>query len=793
MTIEGSDIRNAGILVVDDQDTNIALLEQLLGDAGYKRVTSTTDPEAVCALHRKNRYDLILLDLQMPVLDGFQVMEGLKEIEPDGYLPVLVVTAQPGHKLRALKAGAKDFISKPFELPEVLARVRNMIEVRLLHGRMKDYSVALEQKVREADSNLAELEQSRNRYAALYDFAPVGYLTFDARGMIRESNLAGEQLLGIEKGQLVNNSLVGFIDGVDDMKLFFNHLENVMQNQGMQRCGIKLKGNEGTPVHVRLQSVKAETVGSRDVNIFSSIIDVTIAKQFEENIQHAREYAENIVEAVRMPLVVMDSGLKVLTVNHSFYDTFKVNPSETLGNSIFALGNRQWDIPELRDYFEDILAKDAMFNNFEVEHDFPGIRRRIFLLNARQVFRESIGSPHILLAMEDITERKRLGEELQNELDNLESAVNERTKELSRANVQLTQEINERKKAETSLQGTYTEIKRLKDRLQAENIYLQQEVDQEYNFGEIIGQSNALSSVFQRVEQVAPMNATVLLLGETGTGKGVVARAIHSCSTRKKRPLITVNCTTLPAALVEAELFGREKGAFTGSDARQIGRFELADGGTIFLDEIGEMPMELQSKLLRVIQDGEFERLGSPRTIKTDVRIIAATNRNLGEEIRNGRFREDLYYRLNVFPITMPPLRERKEDIPLLVDHFITKFNNKIGRKIATVSKEAMYALSEYHWPGNVRELESVIERAVITSQGTILRLMDRFETSPKPEEPAVQQDIKVLSELEHDHILLVLQKTGWRIEGKSGAAIQLGLNPSTLRARMRKYGILRK
>ena len=375
--------------------------------------------------------------------------------------------------------------------------------------------------------------------------------------------------------------------------------------------------------------------------------------------------------------------------------------------------------------------------------------------------------------------------------DKLELKVKERTGELTRANVQLTQEIEERKGAEKSLQGTYAEIKQLKDRLQAENIYLQQEVDREYNFGEIIGQSNALSHVFFQVEQVAPMNATVLLLGETGTGKGVVARAIHSSSARKDRPMITVNCTALPANLIESELFGREKGAFTGSDARQIGRFELADGGTIFLDEIGEMPLELQSKLLRVIQDGEFERLGSPRTIKTDVRIIAATNRNLEEEIKNGRFREDLFYRLNVFPITIPPLRQRKEDIPLLVNHFVAKFNKKIGKKIETVSKDTLNALQEYHWPGNVRELESVIERAVITSQGTALQVLDRFENSRKTGEPA-GQEVKALVELEHDHILQVLQKTGWRIEGKNGAAVLLGLNPSTLRARMRKYGIRR-
>ena len=238
------------------------------------------------------------------------------------------------------------------------------------------------------------------------------------------------------------------------------------------------------------------------------------------------------------------------------------------------------------------------------------------------------------------------------------------------------------------------EIKLLKDRLQAENIYLQQEVAREYNFGEIIGQSNAISYVFFRSRAGSSQDTTVLLLGETGTGKGVVARAIHSRSARKDRPMITVNCTAMPANLIESELFGREKGAFTGADARQMGRFELADGGTIFLDEIGEMPLELQSKLLRVIQDGEFERLGSPRTIKVDVRIIAASNRNLEEEIKNGRFREDLFYRLNVFPITIPPLRQRKEDIPLLVNHFVAKFNKKIGKKIETVSKETLNALA---------------------------------------------------------------------------------------------------
>ena len=380
-------------------------------------------------------------------------------------------------------------------------------------------------------------------------------------------------------------------------------------------------------------------------------------------------------------------------------------------------------------------------------------------------------------------------EELRRVQQDLESIVTDRTSELTGANLRLTEEIEARKKAETTLKDALAEVKQLTEQLQAENIELQQVISRGDCYGEIVGQSPAVSYVFFRIDQVAPQDTTVLLLGETGSGKGMVARAIHRRSSRKDRPLITVNCTAMPANLIESELFGREKGAFTGAHARQLGRFELANGGTIFLDEIGEMPLELQVKLLRVLQDGEFERLGSPHTIKVDVRIIAASNRNLEEEIKAGRFREDLFYRLNVFPITIPPLRQRSEDIPLLVNHFVTKFNKKTGKQITSVSKEILDDLEEYHWPGNVRELESVIERAVITSPKNALQVLDRFEPFRKVDE----QDVKVLADLERDHILKVLQRTGWRIEGKCGAALLLGLNPSTLRARMRKYGIRRE
>jgi formate hydrogenlyase transcriptional activator len=351
-------------------------------------------------------------------------------------------------------------------------------------------------------------------------------------------------------------------------------------------------------------------------------------------------------------------------------------------------------------------------------------------------------------------------------------------------------DITERKAKEALLWEQFEEIERLKLQLEKENIVLREELKREMGFEKIIGSSETLKYVFFRVGQVAPTEATVLILGETGTGKGMVANAIHSLSVRKDRPMITVNCAALPANLIESELFGREKGAFTGAHTRQPGRFEVADGGTIFLDEIGELPVELQSKLLRVLQDGEFERLGSAKTVKVNVRVITSTSRDLKEEIRAGRFREDLFYRLNVFPVSIPPLRERADDIPELVRFFVDKYSRKIGRQIDSIPKAAMKALEEYHWPGNVRELEHVIERAVITTSGPVLQLADRLE--PVRLAGTADPFQKELAAMEREHILRVLSDTGWRIEGQKGAAMILNLNPNTLRSRMKKLGIKR-
>ncbi|MBI5014676.1 MAG: sigma 54-interacting transcriptional regulator [Deltaproteobacteria bacterium] len=533
---------------------------------------------------------------------------------------------------------------------------------RIVH-ELEVHQIELEMQNEELRRTQDRFELALKRYQNLYDFAPVGYVTLDAHGLIQEVNSACVRLLGLDRRFLVKKQFASLINDADGKKLFLNHMKNVLQGQGVQRCEIRLNGRDGVVIQTDLQSTVAATTMNSTSDILTAIIDGTVQKKIEEELLSRNESLELIVQG--------------------------------------------------------------------------------------------------------------------------------RTKDLALSNVQLSKEIGKYENTQQALRTALVEIERLKDRLQAENLYLQKEVAREYNFGEIIGQSSAIAHVLFRIEQAAPLDVTVLLLGETGTGKGVVARAIHGRSARKNRPMITVNCTALPANLIESELFGREKGAFTGASARQMGRFELADGGTIFLDEIGEMPLELQVKLLRVIQDGEFERLGSPHTIKVNVRIIAASNRNLAEEISKGRFREDLFYRLNTFPITIPPLRRRDEDIPLLVNHFLAKFNKKMGRTIETVPRATLTALRDYHWPGNVRELESVIERAVILSQGTTLEVLDRLDPVRTPAE-SVGQDVKALAELERDHIVQVLQKTGWRIEGKKGAAVLLGLNPSTLRARMRKYGIHR-
>ncbi len=337
----------------------------------------------------------------------------------------------------------------------------------------------------------------------------------------------------------------------------------------------------------------------------------------------------------------------------------------------------------------------------------------------------------------------------------------------------------------------FEKIEELKGQLEQENLYLREEIANEFNFHEIIGNDQSLKDKLPRVEQVAPTEATVLICGETGTGKELFARAIHNLSLRQDRPLVKVNCAAISAGLVESELFGHEKGAFTGALQQRIGRFELADGGTLFLDEVGELPADTQVKLLRVLQEGEFERVGGNQTISVDVRIIAATNRDLNAAVEAGDFRSDLYFRLNVFPIEVPSLRERKSDIPLLVDYLIDDLSKKLGKPLKSISKQSVDRLIGYSWPGNIRELENVIERSAITSPGPVVEVDDLILADTETTTTLVPE-ISSLEEVERNHILAALERADWAIAGANGAAAQLDINPNTLRSRMKKLGISR-
>jgi transcriptional regulator with GAF, ATPase, and Fis domain len=443
----------------------------------------------------------------------------------------------------------------------------------------------------------------------------------------------------------------------------------------------------------------------------------------------------SIVATIREPLLVLDSSLRVQMASRSFYQTFQLTPGVTEGCRLHQLGNGEWDIPALRELLGNILRTESGFEYLEVTTDFPSLGRRPMLLNARKFPPAENPNGLILLAIEDISSRPE--EDAQRQIGRLES-------------------LDEEIAAVT------------------------------HNFEEIIGSSPAMKRVTGQVEVVAPTDANVLILGETGTGKELVARAIHRMSLRGNLPFITLNCAAIPTGLVESELFGYERGAFTGALSQKIGRFEMAHGGTLFLDEVGDIPLELQPKLLRALQEKSFERLGGTKTIPIEVRLVAATNRNLTQMMGDRLFRTDLYYRLFVFPILTPPLRDHPEDIPILARHFTQKYAAQMGKRIETIPPGTMQALMSWSWPGNVRELENFIERSVILSPGVSLCA----PLAEIRENPADVASSGTLEEVEREYILRVFRETGGVV---SEAANRLGLPRTTLNAMMRKLGISRK
>jgi len=607
------------------------------------------------------------------------------------------------------------------------------------------------------------IKEDLARYTDLYDSAPVAYYILQRNGAIVQANLTGASFLECEPSRLFQCPFETFVAPAS-RPAFQEFLRRVFA--GLKRTSVDiLLTIEGEPRYVRIEAA----LDKSGEECRAVLMDIAQRKKLEASLLESKQRYKELVMHANSAIIQMDHNGTINFFNEYAQKLFGYTLKEILGKNIrIMLPPVETSGRNLVEMADMVLRNPDEFDE-NIHENIKKNGDRIWVSWRNRAIRDPSGQITGNLAIGfDITARKKAEDTLLQYRSELEKRVEDRTAELQKA---------------------MSEIEAMKEHLEAENIYLRREHKMRQQFENILGQSDGLKYILYRAEQVAPTNTTVLILGETGTGKELLAAAIHNLSPRKERPMITVNCAALPANLIESELFGREKGAFTGADSRQIGRFEIANGSTICLDEIGELPLEVQAKLLRVIQRHEFERLGSSRTINVDVRIMATTNRNLEEEVGKGRFRQDLFYRLNVFPITVPPLRHRAADIPILVQSFIDRYSRKMGKQITSISKEAMKTLQNYAWPGNVRELESVIERAVILCSGPVLHLADKLDHSHSQSLPC---SLKTLKEIEREQILKTLSDSNWRIEGKNGAAEILGLHPSTLRARIHKHSIIK-
>jgi PAS domain S-box-containing protein len=576
------------------------------------------------------------------------------------------------------------------------------------------------------------LRASELRYRRLFETAKDGILILDAKtGQITDVNPFLVNLLGYSHDEFIGTPLweIGPFKDIKECKLAFVELQ---EKEYIRYESLPLETKDGRSIAVEFVSnVYGLSAGTRVIQC--NIRDITKRKQMEQALRQSEERFRLALKNSPIAVFSQDRDLRYTWSYNSHLPTSK-NPERTLGE-LLETAEAASDIEVRRQVLETGVGARA-----EIQITYGGTKH--YFDTAIEPILDSAGEVIGLTGVRiDVTE----------------------------------------------LRETTEALREAKNKLTEEKLYLEQEIDTELGFGEIVGRSKALQAVMEHVRTVAATDATVLLLGETGTGKEMVARAIHRTSQRCDTSFIKMNCAAIPSGLLESELFGNEKGAFTGAVNKKIGRLELADKGTLFLDEIGEIPLDLQPKLLRVLQDQEFERLGGLHTLKVNFRLIAATNRDLGEAMRDNKFRSDLYYRLNVFPIRVPPLRERREDIPLLVEHFVQKFSLRMKRSITSIPKKTMDALKGWDWPGNVRELENLVERSVILTQGSVL-VSPLSEMRPIAEEERSKG--QTLEGAERDHILRALRESHGQIGGMSGAAGRLGLKRTTLQSKLKHLGI---
>jgi PAS domain S-box-containing protein len=587
------------------------------------------------------------------------------------------------------------------------------------------------------------------RYRALFENATDAIFIMEKDAFV-DCNPAALEMLQLRRDEVIGSSPLAFSpeiqpDGTPSADAVRNLLAATLAGrpQRFEWTHLRADGTSFT-AEVRLNAVEI----GHETLLQAIVRDRSTEQEAREAIHQEAMRSKSYLEVAGVMLVAIDRNQMVVLVNPKCSQVLECKAAEIVGKNWFDLFIPEAERRRVKDGFARLMRGEIeaaeYYENSVVTHTG---RERIIAWHNALVHNDDGDIIGTLSSGEDITEKRE---------------------------------------AEKQLRLAVAEIRKLKERAEAENVYLLHEIRKSHLHGEMVGQSGALTEVLTQAEQVAETSSTVLIHGETGTGKELLARAIHKMSSRQEHPLVIVNCAAMPSTLVESELFGREKGAYTGAMTRQVGRFELASGSTIFLDEIGELSGEVQVKLLRVLQEGEIQRLGSNETIKVDVRVIAATNRDLSAAVQKKEFREDLYYRLNVFPLTMPPLRKRREDIPLLVWHFVRYFGEHMGKSVDTIPRKIMEQLQSYPWPGNIRELRNTIERAMIRSNGPVLKVWMPSMIGVSPARPVALDDVQ------RQHILDILQQTNWRVRGKNGAAELLRLKPSTLESRMSKLGIKR-